>query len=93
MNQIVSAISNNAQITALDVTKDSEQLSLPLDVPAIEATQELFLPEEDDKHADIMKIIQICLKDVKRNNSKHAIKAISLLSIRKMSSVLKMVLK
>ena len=67
------------QRTTPDVTRDSEQPLLPLEAPDIEATQELFLLEEDNKPADIMEIIQACLKDIQKHNSKHAIKALSML--------------
>jgi hypothetical protein len=75
--QIISAISDNAQRTTPDITRDSEQPSLPLDAPAIEAARVLFLPEEDNNPADIIEIIQTCLKDVKKHNSKHTIKSLS----------------
>jgi hypothetical protein len=75
--QIISVISDNAQRTTPDITRDSEQPSHSLDVPAIEAAQVLFLPEEDNDPADIMEIIQTCLKDVKKHNSKHTIKSLS----------------
>jgi hypothetical protein len=60
------------------ITRDSEEPLLPLEAPEIEAARELFLPK-DDEPADIMKIIQACLKNVKRHNSKQAIKKLSLL--------------
>lgn len=75
--QIISAISDNVQRTTLDITRDSEQPSLPLNVPAIEAAQVLFLLEKDNDPADIMEIIQTCLNDIKKHNSKHAIKSLS----------------
>ena len=77
--QIISEVSDNTQRNAPDITRDSEQPSLPLEAPAIEAARELFRPEEEDEPADIAKIIQICLKDVGNHNSKHAIKSLSLL--------------
>lgn len=60
------------------ITRDSEEPLLSLKAPEIEAARELFLPK-DDEPADIMKIIQACLKDVERHNSKQAIKKLSLL--------------
>ena len=79
--QIISKISDDAQRYTPDITSDSEQPSLPFEAPAIEAARELFLPEEDgrDEPADIMNIIQTCLRDVHKQNSKHAIKALSVL--------------
>jgi hypothetical protein len=79
--QIVSSISDKTLRTAPDITRDSEQPSLPLEAPAIEATRELFVPEEDNTPAesDIKKIIHTCIKDVERHNSKYAIKTLSLL--------------
>jgi hypothetical protein len=77
--QIVSVISDDSQRSTPDITRDSEQPSLPLEAPDIEAARELFLPEEEDEPADIMEIIQTCLKDVQKHNSKHAIKALTLL--------------
>jgi hypothetical protein len=79
-NQIISAISDDVRRSAPDITRDSEQPSLPLEQPTIEATRELFLPEDDDSEpVDIMEIIQSCLKDLKKynSNSKHAIKSLS----------------
>lgn len=76
--QIISEVLDNTQRNAPDITRNSEQPSLPLEAPAIEAVRELFRPEEDEP-ADIAKIIQICLKDVGNHNSKHAIKSLSLL--------------
>ena len=77
--QIVSAISENTQRSTPDMTRDSEDPSLPSDAPSVEAARELFRPEEDDKPADIMRIIHACLKDVEKQNSKYAIKALSML--------------
>jgi hypothetical protein len=68
---------DNTQVTALDITRGSEETSLPLEAPAIEAAQELFIPEEDNKPVNIMKIIQACLKDIEKHNSKHVIKSLS----------------
>ena len=67
-------ISERAQKSTPDITDDSEQPSLPSEGRAIEAMRDLFLPEEEDEAVDIIKIIQTCLKDVGKNNSKHAIK-------------------
>ena len=52
---------------------------LPLEAHAIEATQELFRPDEDDKPADINTIIHACLKDLRKHKSEHMIKSLSLL--------------
>ncbi len=78
--QIISAISEDVQRSTPGITRDSEQPSLPLEAPAIEATRELFQQDDDDDEpADITKIIKICLKDLEKHNSKHAIKSLSLL--------------
>ena len=67
------------QSTILEWTRDSEQSLLPPEAPDIEATREAFAPEEDTEPPDIMKIIETCLKDVWRDNSKQAMKSLSLL--------------
>jgi len=81
--QIISAISEDVQRSTPDIIGDSEQPSLLLEDPVIEAMRELFQPDDDDDNddepADITKIIQICLKDLKKHNLKHAIKSLSLL--------------
>jgi len=64
------------QRSSPDLASDSKQLLLPLEAPAIEAIRELFLPEEEDKPADIIKIIQTCLEDIVKSNPKHAIKTL-----------------
>jgi len=69
----------------LELTEGSEQQSLPLQRPNIEAAQALFVLEEDNLNdasdsesdpKDIMDIIHSCIKEAKtrKYNSKHAIK-------------------
>jgi len=65
------------QSTVPDLTRDSEQPSLPLEGPAIEATWEVLRLEESNEPADIMKIIETCLKDVRRDKSNQAMKLLS----------------
>jgi len=62
--------------------RDSEEPSLPLDEPEIEATRALFTPEdsEDNVSIDITEIVQSCIKDVgllKQHNNVRAIKMLS----------------
>ena len=47
---------------------------------AIKAAYEVFILEEDTKPADLIKIIDKCLKDVRRDKSIQAIKSLSLLT-------------
>jgi hypothetical protein len=77
--KIISAVLEEAQSTIPEIMEDSEQPSLPPEVAAIEAAREVFAPEEDTGPPDIMKIINSCLQDVRRDKSKHAIKSLSLL--------------
>jgi hypothetical protein len=77
--QVILAIFEDAERSAPDITRDSEQPSLPSDAPVIEAAQELFLQKEDEEPMDINKIIHNCLKDIGKHDSKHAIKSLSLL--------------
>jgi hypothetical protein len=65
------------QSTVPDLTRDLEQPLLPLEGPAIEATQEVLRLEENNEPVDIMKIIETCLKDVRRDKSKQAMKSLS----------------
>ena|SRR6266851_6395225 len=71
--QIAVIAAEKAEGDHPDLTQDLEQESLPLEGHAFEDAQELFTPESKD----ISTIIQSCLKDVKKCNSKHAIKALS----------------
>ena len=77
--KIISAISEEAQSTIPEVTRDSEQSSLPPEAPAIEAAREAFAPEEHTEPPNIMNITDTCLKDVQRDKSKKAMKLLSLL--------------
>ncbi len=77
--KIILAISEEAQSTIPEMTRDSEQPSLPPEALAIEATQEAFALEEHTEPLDIMNIIDTCLKDVRRDKSKKAMKSLSLL--------------
>jgi hypothetical protein len=61
------------------MTEDLEQPSLLPEAAAIEAAREVFAPEEDTVPPDIMKIINSCLKDVRRDKSKQAMKSLTLL--------------
>jgi hypothetical protein len=66
-----------------NLTMDSEQQSLPVQGPAIEAARALFTPEEsEDNHepGNILEIIRSCLKEIKKHNTRHAIKMISQLT-------------
>ena len=65
------------QSTVPNLTRDSEQPSIPPEAPAIEAAREVLRSEENDELADIMKIIETCLKDVRRDKSKQAMKSLS----------------
>jgi predicted esterase YcpF (UPF0227 family) len=61
-------------------TRDSEQLALLKQGPAIQAVQDLFgaEAEEDNDYAmDITKIIKSCLKDINKIKSKRALKMLS----------------
>jgi hypothetical protein len=73
-------VSEEAQHSVLEMTMDSEWAVLPPVAPAIEATCEVFTLEEDTEPADLMKIIDKCLKDVRRDKSIQAIKSLSLLT-------------
>ena len=53
-----------------DLTQDSDQESLPLDGHALGDTRALFTSESED----ITTIIHSCLKEVRKCNSRHAIK-------------------
>jgi hypothetical protein len=53
-----------------DLTQDSEQESLPSEGHALEDARALFTPESED----ITTIIRSCLKEVRKCNSRHAIK-------------------
>ena len=55
-----------------DLTRDSEQECLPSEGHALEDARALFTPESED----ITTIIRSCLKDVKKCNSRHAIKTL-----------------
>ena len=59
---------------------DSEQQSLLLKEPAVEAAQTLFASEEHNQSKDISEIIKSCLKDIKKCNNKRSIKMLSQLS-------------
>ena len=68
-----------------DAIRGSEEPSLPLDDPAIEATRTLFTPEDSEVDVSIglTEIIQTCLKDVKllkRHGNARAIKMLSQLT-------------
>ena len=75
--KIISAALEEVQSTVPDLTRDSEQPSLPPEGPAIEATQEVLRLEESNEPTDIMKIIETCLKDVRRDKSNQAMKLLS----------------
>jgi len=75
--KIISAALKEVQSTVLDLTRDSEQPSLPPEGPAIEAAWEVLRLEENDEPADIIKIIETCLKDIRRDKSKQAMKLLS----------------
>jgi hypothetical protein len=64
------------------VIRDSEELSLPLDNPDIEAARVFFAPEDSEinESRDIMKIIQSCLDDVKDAKQCNNLRAIKMLS-------------
>ena len=68
-----------ADIIDPETTQDSEQQSLPLQGPTIDAACTLFTPEEleDNKGNNLETIIASCLKDIKRNNTTYAIKSLS----------------
>ena len=76
----ISAASEEAQRSVPEMTTDSERAALPPAAPAIEAVHEVFTSEEDTEPADLMKIIDKCLKDVRRDKSIQAIKSLSLLT-------------
>ena len=68
-----------ADILDPDLAEDSELQSLLAQGPAIEAARKLFRPEDSEKSeglGDIMGIINTCLKDAKKCDTKHAIKAL-----------------
>ena len=71
--QITAIAVEEAEGDHPDLTRDSEQKSLPLEGHAFEDVQELFTLESED----ISTIIHSCLKDVKKCNSQHAIKTLS----------------
>ncbi len=77
--KIILAILEEVQSTILEMTRDSEQPSLPPEALAIKAMQEAFALEEHTEPLDIMNIIDTCLKDVWRDKSKKAMKSLSLL--------------
>jgi len=54
-----------------------EQPLLPPEGPAIEAVWEVLRSEESNEPTDIMKIIETCLKDVRRDKSNQAMKLLS----------------
>jgi hypothetical protein len=56
---------------------NSEEPLLPSDTPAIEAARIMFASEEISGNTDITKVIQYCLKDVKRHTNVRAIKMLS----------------
>jgi hypothetical protein len=63
----------------LDLTQDSELQTLLVQGPVIEAAHELFSPEDSEINKgldDIKNIINSCLKEVKKSNSKYAIKVL-----------------
>lgn len=79
--QIATITMENADLRDPETTQDSEQQSLPMQEPAIEATCKLFTPEEikDNGTINIKEIIASCLKDTKQNNTTYAIKSLELL--------------
>jgi len=77
--KIISAILEEVQSIILEMTRDLEQLLLPLEALAIKAAQEVFALKEHTKPLDIMNIIETCLKDVRKDKSKKAMKSLSLL--------------
>ncbi|SRR6266851_7573501 len=70
--QIIAIAVEEAKGDHPDLTRDSEQESLPLKGHTFEDAQELFTLESED----ISTIIHSCLKDVKKCNSQHAIKTL-----------------
>ena len=79
MYQITTTL---AEVTDSDLESDSEQQSLPLKAHKIEDACALFTPdsEEDNEPKDIIEIIRSCLKEIKKHDTKHSIKALSKLS-------------
>jgi hypothetical protein len=71
--QIAVIAAEEAEGDHPDLTRDSEQESLPSEGHAFEDAQDLFTPENED----ISTVIQSCLKDVKKCTSRHAIKTLS----------------
>ncbi len=76
----ISTVLEEVQHSVLEMTMDSEWAVLLPAAPAIEATCKVFTLEEDTKPADLMKIIDKCLKDIRRDKSIQAIKSLSLLT-------------
>ena len=69
------------KIANQELIEGSEQQSLPLQRPDIEAAWALFVPEEDNDVSDsdidpkdIIDIIHSCIKEAKKCTTKHAIK-------------------
>lgn len=60
------------------VTVDSEEQSLPSQGPVIESADTPFTPDEiEDNANDLETIIASCIKDMKRCNTRHAIKSLT----------------
>src|SRR6266851_4580499 len=78
--KVICTASEEAQCNDPEMTRDLEWSSLPLKAPAIEAMCEVFTLEEDTEPADLIKIIDTCLKNVRRDKSIQAMKSLSLLT-------------
>ena len=78
--KVICTTSEEVQHNDPEMTRDSEWSSLPLEAPAIEAMCKAFTLEEDTEPVDLIKIIDTCLKDVRRDKSIQAMKSLSLLT-------------
>ncbi len=78
--KVICATLEEAQCNDLEMTRDLEWSLLPPEAPAIEAVRKAFTLEEDTELADLIKIIDTCLKDLRRDKSIQAMKLLSLLT-------------
>src|SRR6266851_506629 len=78
--KVICAVLEEVQCNDPEMTRDSEWSLLLPEAPAIEAACKVIILEEDTEPVDLIKIIDTCLKDIRRDKSIQAIKSLSLLT-------------